>query len=103
MPLLSDGSSLPKSLNPIFQFYYLYIRATSNIIKGRKELLQEAFESVTMGLIIGAIYWEIGNTQLSITDRYGLFFILSSLFPFMVILSAVAKCEYPLLPCVRGA
>lgn len=93
MPLLSDADALPKALNPFFQFYFLYLRATRNIIKGYKELLQEGFESLAMGLVIGLIYWEIGYDQLSITDRYGLFFILSSLFPFMVILSVVAKCE----------
>jgi len=76
-----------------------------------------------MGVIIGIIYLDIGYTQVilfyfyllielidfifkisfiyffiflkkvSITDRYGLFFILSSLFPFMVILNTIAQCN----------
>jgi len=97
MPLLSDSDSLAKPLNRFYQFSHLYTRATRNLLKGYRELLQEGFESFAMGIVIGAIYYHIGNNQLSITDRYGLFFILSSLFPFMVILNVIAKCKSPIV------
>jgi len=90
IPVFNVKDVVAKPLNGIYQFQYLYLRASKNRLFGFHDILVEAFQSVAMGIIIGAIYWRIGNDQISITDRYGLFFILSSLFPFQVILNNIA-------------
>lgn len=73
------------------QMFLLMVRTAKNKLKGRSSLLVELIQSVAMGLIVGAVFFKLGHDQVSVQDRYGLFYIISTMYPFMVVLNTVAK------------
>jgi len=46
-----------------------------------------------MGVLQGAIWYNLGNDQSSIRDRFGLFFISCAMYPFMVILNTISQYD----------
>eukprot|EP01137_Pigoraptor_chileana_P025804 Opistho-2@95843 len=75
------------------QFVILYQRASRNLVQGWQKLLSEFAITCMMAILIGGIYWGLTMDQLGWRDRFGLFFIMCALFPFMIILDTIAKFE----------
>ncbi|KCV70449.1 hypothetical protein H696_02791 [Fonticula alba] len=73
------------------QFRLLYLRSVMFRFKARSALLTEFGQTLAMGLAVGVVFYALGSDQVSVQDRFGLCYIVSTLFPFMVILSTVAK------------
>eukprot|EP01135_Chromosphaera_perkinsii_P001826 Nk52_evm5s211 gene=Nk52_evmTU5s211 len=73
------------------QFSLLYMRATRNIVQDMGGFVVKCFESAFMGFVIGLIFWMLGNDQNSIRDRFGLFFIVCTLYCFNLILGFIVR------------
>ncbi|KJE95696.1 hypothetical protein CAOG_06121 [Capsaspora owczarzaki ATCC 30864] len=75
------------------QMYILYLRASRNILQGTGQLAGELVSTLFMAFLLGCIFYKLGDDQISVRDRFGLFYIACSLFPFMVILDTIAKFD----------
>ncbi|KAG2392252.1 hypothetical protein C9374_012504 [Naegleria lovaniensis] len=63
------------------QFAVLTMRALINIIRDRKVTMAKLFQNLTMSLLIGLIFLQLGYSQTNVQDRIGvLFFICTNQF-----------------------
>jgi len=99
-PLLSSPSTDLLKQSPsvnsdragfFLQFYILLIRTWRNRLLGRTALFVDLVQALAMALVVGAVFLNLGHDQVSVQDRYGLFYIISTMYPFMLVLSTVSK------------
>ena len=75
------------------QFAILSERFIHNIFQGTGPLISEIVQAIYMTLLVGIIFYHLGDDQVSIRDRFSMVFIASSLYPFMVILDSIARFD----------
>jgi ATP-binding cassette subfamily G (WHITE) protein 8 (sterolin 2) len=56
-------------------------------------LAVQAIEALAMSLMIGLVFFDLKLDQLSARDRFGLLYIIGALYPYMVILDVIGKCQ----------
>ncbi len=66
-----------------------------NNVEDYSSLLVQSVEAVMMSVMIGLIFYGLGDDQKSSTDRFGLLYILSALYPYMAMLDVIGKCKLP--------
>ena len=72
----------------------IYFRRTlRNNLEDYGFLFVQAAEALFMSVIIGVIYLNLGLDQLGAKDRFGLLYVISALYPYMVILDVIGKCR----------
>lgn len=73
------------------QFTVLTRRFAHNTIKGYKLFVTELVQAIYMALLVGIIYWDLGDDQIAIRDRFSLMFLSAAMYPFNVILDSIAR------------
>lgn len=66
-------------------------RQLVNRLKSRKALAVDFLQALSMGMIVGAVFYDLSSSQVGVQDRFGLFYITGTLFTFLVILNAVTR------------
>lgn len=70
-----DGASYNSYF--VTQFALLFVRSLKNDIRNPMVWMTGLFASTFFGLLVGSIYWQVGDTQTGVQDRTGaLFFII---------------------------
>ncbi|XP_042322999.1 ATP-binding cassette sub-family G member 8 [Sceloporus undulatus] len=75
------------------QFTILLSRQISNDFRDLSALLIRGFETLLMSLLIGFLYYNHGNSKLSIQDLSALLFMIGALIPYIVVLDSITKCH----------
>lgn len=69
-------------------------RASKNNLEDYGFLGVQAVEALAMSVMIGLVFFDLKLDQLSARDRFGLLYIIGALYPYMVILDVISKCQY---------
>ncbi|XP_041352326.1 ATP-binding cassette sub-family G member 8-like isoform X2 [Gigantopelta aegis] len=73
------------------QFSVLFRRAMRNLLEDYAMLIIHFLQALTMSFILGVIFVQLGEDQLAMRDRFGLMYLLSTMYPYMVILDIIGQ------------
>jgi len=85
------GAEDNNSPGPFRQFMLLTARSVKNQLKDRDTILLETVQGGVMSLVIGTVFYKLGDDQIAVSDRFGCLYIITSLYLFMVLLSTIAQ------------
>ncbi|KAL5008568.1 hypothetical protein ScPMuIL_014149 [Solemya velum] len=73
------------------QFQVLCRRSIKNIIEDYISMATQCIEAAIMSVIIGLVYYQLGNGQADMRDRFGLLYIIIALYPFLIVLDLITQ------------
>ena len=76
------------------QFLVLTVRGTKNLVRDRLSFLSRILESLLMGFLIGLIFLQMEDNPTGFTSRIAMFFIISTLQPYILVTASVLHCEF---------
>ncbi|XP_013886648.1 ATP-binding cassette sub-family G member 8 [Austrofundulus limnaeus] len=85
-----EKNKLPGKLS---QFTILIRRHMYNDFRDLVTLLVHGFEALLMSLLVGCLYFGVGEERLNIQDTVALLYMIGALTPFAVVLDVIAKCH----------
>jgi len=75
------------------QFYYLTRRFIRVTIDDWQSLLTHMLEALFMSFLLGTAFYQLEFDQKSVRDWFGVSFMISVMYPYMVILGLIGKCH----------
>lgn len=75
------------------QIYNLFKRFNRITVDDWPSLLTHILEAIFMSFLLGLGFYQLKRSQSSIRDWFGAMFIVSALYPYMIILGLIGKCH----------
>ncbi|XP_067681293.1 ATP-binding cassette sub-family G member 8-like [Haliotis asinina] len=90
-----DAAFKTNNYNPgqLKQFSVLFNRSMRNIVEDYALLLIQFLQALSMSLILGFVFFELKRDQLSLRDHFGLLYMISVMYPYMIVLDVIGQCH----------
>jgi ATP-binding cassette subfamily G (WHITE) protein 8 (sterolin 2) len=75
-------------------FVYGARRWVRSILEDWPLLGIRSVQALAMSIMLGVVYWKLKSDQSSLRDHFGVLYMISVMYPYLIIVDIIETCKY---------